>query len=104
MEIIVLILVAILSPVLGLLTGLRLFYAAFTNRARAWDITLSIDDLMNVVANGWFGQTISHRAASARQDGRRWGCILCRWLDSVDPGPPEHCDRALIDSKQNLKE
>jgi len=104
MEIIVLVLVAILSPFAGLIAGIRLVYATFSNRAKAWTIALSWDDLMNVVANGYFGQTISHRAATAKQEGRRWGCILCRWLDAVDPGPPAHCDKALTDSKQNLKQ
>ena len=34
------------------------------------------------------GQTISARAATARIDGHRWGCILCRLLEWIDP---KHC-------------
>lgn len=41
---------------------------------------------------GASNETISERAAKARNAGRRWGCILCRLLDDVNPG---HCDRAL---------
>lgn len=37
-------------------------------------------------------ETISERAAKARNNGREWGCILCRFLDWVSPG---HCDDAL---------
>ena len=27
----------------------------------------------------------------ARDGGRRWGCLLCRLLDALDPG---HCDKS----------
>ena len=38
------------------------------------------------------GQTISARAATARINGHRWGCVLCWLLDRVQQG---HCDKAL---------
>lgn len=41
---------------------------------------------------GASNETISERAAKARNSGLRWGCILCRLLDKVNPG---HCDLAL---------
>lgn len=44
--------------------------------------------LINVILGGHVGQTMSHRANSARRDGRRWGCVLCRILDAIDP---HHC-------------
>lgn len=99
-QIIVLVLIAILSPLAGLIVGLRLLYAAITNRAKAWQIAIGWDDLASVATNGWLGQTISYRAATARTQNKRWGCLLCRWLDDVDRG---HCDRALVDKKQNLQ-
>ncbi len=52
-----------------------------------------LDTGVNVVfLFGTSNETISERAAKARNAGRRWGCILCRLLDDVNPG---HCDRAL---------
>jgi hypothetical protein len=86
-------------PLLGMLVTLRLIWASFTAPERAWLILISVDDLMNVVCNGWLGQTISYRAAVADIEGKRWGCVLCRWLDAAEQG---HCTKALTDSKQNL--
>jgi hypothetical protein len=94
-----LLLVATSMPLLGALVTLRLVWAAFTAPERAWLILIAVDDLMNVVTNGWLGQTISKRAADARAEGKRWGCVLCRWLDEAEPG---HCDKALADVQQNL--
>lgn len=37
-------------------------------------------------------ETLSRRAARARNGGKRWGCILCRVLDAV---VSNHCDDAL---------
>lgn len=83
------------------LIGLRMLYAVATAPDRAWKIALAVDEAGNVAGNGQLGQTISARAAQARNEGRRWGCVLCRWLDRLDAG---HCDRALEDAEQNLKE
>lgn len=41
---------------------------------------------------GASNETVSERAAKARNAGRRWGCVLCGLLDKVNPG---HCDNAL---------
>ena len=52
-----------------------------------------IDQAVNcIVLFGSPNETISERAAKARNNGREWGCVLCRWLDRINPG---HCDRAL---------
>lgn len=37
------------------------------------------------------GQTISSRAATARDSGHLWGCWLCKFLDYIDP---DHCNEA----------
>ena len=83
------------------LIALRMLYAVWTAPYKAWSIAVSVDDTANVAGNGRLGQTISARAAQSQREGRRWGCILCHWLDLVDRG---HCDRALTDGKQNLKD
>ena len=38
------------------------------------------DCLLNAIAGGLEDQSISLRAALARKAGRRWGCVMCRWL------------------------
>lgn len=92
----------------GLLVGvlisiLMYIWFCFSNPAKAWTVALAVDDLDNVAFNGRLGQSISSRAANAQKAGKKWGCILCGWfLDVVDPGPPNHCERALTDPKQNL--
>lgn len=72
--------------------GLRMLWATFSNPAHAWDVAKGFDLLGNVATNGKLGELISTRAARARNDGRRWGCVLCRLLDAVDPN---HCDDSL---------
>lgn len=74
-----------LAPLLALV---RYLWAIFTNPARATRIAIGYDQLVNVAANGHEDETISSRADRARSQGRRWGCVLCRLLDSLDP---DHC-------------
>ncbi|CAJ6114038.1 Uncharacterised protein [Burkholderia pseudomallei] len=52
-----------------------------------------IDEGFNTLAGGSPNETISERAAKARNAGRRWGCVLCRALDRISRG---HCDNALM--------
>lgn len=51
-----------------------------------------LDQAGNTLAGGSPNETISERAAKARNAGRRWGCVLCGLLDRVSAG---HCDNAL---------
>ncbi len=51
-------------------------------------VLVSLDQLINTLAGGDPDETISSRAAKAAARGRRWGCVLCRVLDRIDPG---HC-------------
>jgi hypothetical protein len=52
-------------------------------------------------AGAWFpralpGETISARAATARDHGHRWGCWLCRFLDWLEA---DHCDDAIANDR-----
>lgn len=58
-----------------------------------WDILLLLDVALNILMNGRY-EMISTRAARARDDGKRWGCWLCRFLDYVDR---DHCVKAKKD-------
>jgi len=42
------------------------------------------------------GETMSSRAASARNHGHLWGCWLCKFLDFIDS---DHCNEALQNDK-----
>jgi hypothetical protein len=53
------------------------------------NILILIDETANTLTGGSPNETISERAAKARNAGKRWGCILCRLL------PKGHCDNAL---------
>lgn len=51
-----------------------------------------LDQAGNTLAGGSPNETISERAAKARNKGKEWGCLLCRFLNWINPG---HCDNAL---------
>jgi hypothetical protein len=70
----------------------RLAWAVLVSPHRAWALAVSFDQLANAAANGDPDETISSRAGKARMLGRRWGCVLCKVLDALDP---QHCDRFI---------
>lgn len=70
---------------------IRYLWCTLANPSEGWRLAISWDQLFNAAANGSEDETVSSRAARARTEGRRWGCLLCRLLDRVDPG---HCDRS----------
>jgi hypothetical protein len=52
-------------------------------------VAIALDCFAQAICNrGMLGITISARAETARFHGHRWGCVLCRALDWLDPG---HC-------------
>lgn len=77
-----------IAPLLALA---RYLWAVLTNPARAWRIAIGFDQLVNVAANGCEDETISSRAARARDRGKRWGCVLCKLLDAIDSN---HCEKS----------
>jgi hypothetical protein len=52
----------------------------------------NLDKVANGLTGGSLCHTISHRAATAAQQGDFLGRALCRTLDAVDRG---HCTRCL---------
>lgn len=56
------------------------------------NLAVLLDEAANTLLGGSPNETISERAAKARDAKREWGCVLCRLLDKINPG---HCDRAL---------
>lgn len=56
------------------------------------NIAVAIDQFANTILGGNPRETISQRAAKARNAGKRWGCLLCRILDRIQPN---HCTNSL---------
>ena len=63
-------------------------------RPQEWmkNIAIGIDQLGNAILRGDPDETISSRSAKARNNGKIWGCVLCRLLDWLDPN---HCNNSL---------
>ncbi|MGX6566817.1 hypothetical protein [Cupriavidus necator] len=57
-----------------------------------WNLLISLDQLANTVAGGSPDETISSRAGKAMQQGRCWGCMLCRFLHWFDR---DHCAKSI---------
>lgn len=51
-----------------------------------------LDQAGNTLVGGSPNETISERAAKARNAGRQWGCMLCKALDWINTN---HCNNAL---------
>jgi hypothetical protein len=56
-------------------------------------VAVSLDQVANAVLGGYPDETVSIRAAFARNRGQRWGCVLCKLLDFFHPN---HCSRAIV--------
>lgn len=56
------------------------------------NLLILLDQAGNTLAGGSPNETISERAAKARNEGKEWGCMLCKFLGWINPG---HCDNAL---------
>jgi hypothetical protein len=66
----------------------RMLLCVASSPERAKDIAIALDRAGNAAINGSYQETISSRANRARDEGRRWGCLLCRLLDALSPN---HC-------------
>jgi hypothetical protein len=49
------------------------------------NVLIGFDEFVNTLAGGAPGDTISGRAGRARNDGRKWGIVLCTVLDWIQP-------------------
>jgi hypothetical protein len=74
--------------------------AAVAGNDRAWRVAVSNDQTLNAALNGSEDETISSRAGKAALQDKRWGCVLCKFLDRIDKN---HCRRVIeIDEGQRL--
>lgn len=79
----------IVAAVIGLLW---LLPALVLNSPRFLKVAKGFDCAGSAVFGGDGKTTISRRAGMAARRGERWGCVLCRVLDRVDP---DHCERSV---------
>jgi hypothetical protein len=88
-------LIALLPAVaLGMVVGFAGYLVTiFTRPETALRVAVAADECANAAFKGDSGETISSRAAKAQRRGERWGCVLCRVLDWVNPG---HCADSII--------
>lgn len=80
--------------IVHLVASVWMLLAILAGSRRARTLAISYDQLANAAFGGSEDETISSRAGKARREGRRWGCVLCRWLDELDAG---HCERSIED-------
>lgn len=65
---------------------------ALAGHKRAWHIALAQDQAVNAGFGGSEDETISSRAGKSAARRERWGCVLCKLLDKLDPG---HCQKSI---------
>ena len=87
----ILIALALLLALATVLWWVRFLWSVAFSPRRAWKLAGSQDQNANAAFNGNEDEKISSRAARARDNGRRWGCILCGLLDAIDP---DHCNKS----------
>ena len=56
------------------------------------NLLVLLDELGNTLTLGSPDETISSRAAKARNAGKKWGCVLCKVLDWLQK---DHCTNSL---------
>jgi len=61
-----------------------------------WNVLIGIDQTVNAAMAGDPDETISSRAGKAAREGKRWGCVLCRFLDLFEKN---HCEISIEDDE-----
>lgn len=84
----------LLGQVVHILATLRMAWALLVGSPQALKIALGYDALGNAAFNGHEREWISSRAGRARLVNRRWGCILCRFLDVAFS--KNHCEKSIL--------
>jgi len=56
------------------------------------NVLIGIDQLANALLAGSPDETISSRAGKGQKEGKRWACLLCRFLDYLQK---DHCAKSI---------
>lgn len=92
LETLILLALTIVAKFVEPIASIKLFIVVFINHKSAWQILKAYDILGNFYLNDYSGMTISERSAEAREDKKKWGCKVCKFLDFFDK---KHCDKSL---------
>lgn len=65
-----------------------------------FSLLVALDQVLNALLGGYADETISYRSAKAREQGQRWGCVLCKALDKIDP---DHCAKTVVSKLVSLR-
>jgi hypothetical protein len=65
-----------------------------------FSLLVAIDQFVNALLGGYADETISYRSAVAMRRGERWGCVLCKLLDKIDP---DHCAKTIVAKLVSLR-
>lgn len=82
----------LLCQLAGLIAAGWMLCAIIAGSKRAWRLAISYDQLANTAFGGDEDETISSRAYKATLAKRRWGCVLCKLLDKIQP---DHCRQSV---------
>lgn len=77
--------------VAGALASIQMLWSILVNSPKAWRLAKAFDRVANAATGGQDTETISSRAHRAVTEKRRWGCILCRFLDHFEK---DHCKKS----------
>lgn len=61
-------------------------------KAYLWNFLVLLDEFGNTLTGGDPGETISSRAGKAMNEGKEWGCVLCKFLNLFQQN---HCQLAI---------
>ncbi|UIF90848.1 hypothetical protein [Cupriavidus sp. UYPR2.512] len=61
-------------------------------RRYLWNLLIALDQGANAVLGGDPDETISSRAGKAMREEKRWGCVLCRFLNWFQA---DHCVKSI---------
>jgi hypothetical protein len=81
----------LLGQLANLVAAIRMIWATIVGSDQAHTLALAYDQLANAATNGHEDETISSRANRARLERRRWGCVLCKFLDWFEK---DHCEKS----------
>ena len=56
------------------------------------NFAILLDESLNTITGGDPGKTVSSRAGKAMQEGRVWGCVLCKFLNLFQK---DHCLKSI---------
>ena len=80
----------LLCPLAHIVSSVWMLFGIFGRSNRAWRIAVAYDRVGNAATGGADTETISSRAARARDNNRKWGCVLCKLLDYFEE---DHCNK-----------